>query len=67
MAGVDAGGPSLAEALERGVREALEAAAIQGLCEEGQIEAAVGFVRSASPELSAEQALMTVRRIAATR
>ncbi|MBE0530417.1 MAG: hypothetical protein IH626_06275 [Rhodospirillales bacterium] len=53
-----------ANAFERQVLDALEAAAMQGLCREGQIEAAVGVVRSLRPEQSPEQATMIVERIA---
>jgi hypothetical protein len=53
-----------AKALERHILDALEAAAMQGLCREGQIEAAVGVVRSLRPDLSPEQAAITVRSIA---
>jgi hypothetical protein len=53
-----------AKAFERQVLDALEAAAMQGLCHEGQIEAAVGVVRSLRPDMSPEQAAMIVRRIA---
>lgn len=54
----------MTDAFERNVRDALEAAAMQGLCREGQIEAAVGVVRSLCPELSPEHVVTTVRRIA---
>lgn len=50
--------------LERCVEEALEAAALQGLCHEGQVEAAVGALRAARPDLSAERALALVQRLA---
>ena len=52
------------DAFERRVRDALEAAAVQGLCHEGQIEAAVGVVRSICPNMLPEEAVTTVRRIA---
>lgn len=51
-------------ALECCVREALEAAAVQGLCHEGQVEAAVGALRAARPDLSGERALVLVQRLA---
>ncbi len=50
--------------LVRCVEEALETAAVQGLCHEGQVEAAVGAVRAARPDLSPERALALVRRLA---
>lgn len=51
--------------LERCVRDALESAAVRGLCREGQIEAAVGAVCALRPDLSPERALALVGRIVA--
>jgi len=51
-------------ALERCVQDALEMAALQGLCHEGQVEAAAGALRAARPDLSAETALALVLRLA---
>jgi len=56
----------MADAFERIIRDTLESAAMQGLCRDGQIEAAVGVVRALHPDLSPEQALGIVRRIAST-
>jgi len=50
--------------LVRCVEEALETAALQGLCHEGQVEAAVGVLRAARPDLSANEALALVQRLA---
>ncbi len=50
--------------LVRCVEEALETAALQGLCHEGQVEAAVGVLRAARPDLSAKEALALVQRLA---
>lgn len=51
--------------MERHVREAMDAAGIQGLCREGRIEAAVGAVRVLCPDCLAAEALAIVQRIAA--
>jgi len=52
------------DGLERCVRDALEAAAVQGLCRDGQVEAAVGAVRTLYPDWPVAEALATVQRIA---
>jgi hypothetical protein len=52
--------------LEHCVLDALEAAAVQGLCRDGQVEAAVGAVRALQPDLSLERALALVQRVTET-